>query len=154
VSHLTLAHVGASLPPHIKFLISALTWLHILGSGFQHAARYQVDAKRTWFATSVFPASESLLLLQLISLPLRANIIVSKFASGGKWNPTWIPRYLVFFPFVIHLSPSSSPHSQDFSLWLAQITADLRQLTLAPDAWQKVLRTSYAMSMLARVPFK
>jgi hypothetical protein len=29
-----------------------------------------------------------LLLLQLMSLPLRANIILSKFASDGKWNPT------------------------------------------------------------------
>ncbi len=88
VSHLTLACVGASLPPQIKFLMNALTWLHILGSGFQHAARYQIDASRTWFATRILPASESLLLLQLMSLPLKANIIVSKFASGGKWNPT------------------------------------------------------------------
>jgi len=40
VSHLTLAHVNASLPPHMKFLMSPLTWLHIFGSGFQHAARY------------------------------------------------------------------------------------------------------------------
>jgi hypothetical protein len=55
-----------------------------------------------------------LLLLQLMSLPLRASIIVSKFASDGKWKLTWIPRYLVPFPFGIHFSPSSFPHSQDF----------------------------------------
>ncbi len=47
VSHLTLARVGASLCPHIKFLMSPLTWLHIFGSRFQHVARYQIDASKT-----------------------------------------------------------------------------------------------------------
>jgi hypothetical protein len=47
VYHLTLARVGVSLPPQIKFLMSPLTWLLILGSGFQQAARYHIEARRT-----------------------------------------------------------------------------------------------------------
>ncbi len=116
VSHLTLARVGASLPPQIKFLMSPLTWLLILGSGFQQATRYHIEARRTWFATRILPANERALLLQMMSLLLRASIIESKFASGGKWKPTWIPRYFVPFPFGIHFRPTSSPHTQGFSL--------------------------------------
>jgi hypothetical protein len=63
VSHLTLARAGASLPPHMKFLMTPLTWPHILGFGFQHAARYQSDASRTWFATKILPANENVLWL-------------------------------------------------------------------------------------------
>ncbi len=64
----------------MKFLMTPLTWQHILRLGFQHAAKYHIDASRTWFATRILPASESMMWLQLISLPLRAIIIVSKFA--------------------------------------------------------------------------
>ncbi len=116
VSHLTLAQVGASLPPQIKFLMSPLTWLLILGSGFQQAARYHIEARRTWLATIILLANERALLLQMMSLLLRASVIESKFASRGKWKPTWIPRYLVPFPFGIHFRPTSSPHTQGFSL--------------------------------------
>jgi hypothetical protein len=111
VSHLTLAHASASLPPQMKFLKTPLTWQHILGLGFQHATRCHIEASRTWFATKILPANESMLWLQLMSLPLRAIIIVSKFASGGRWKPTWILRYWVPSPLGIHLRPSSLPHS-------------------------------------------
>jgi len=84
VSHLTLAHADTSLPPQMKFLMTPLTWQHILRFGFQHAARYQSDARRTWLATMILPAKESVLWLQLMSLPLRLIIIVSKFTSGGR----------------------------------------------------------------------
>jgi hypothetical protein len=87
-SHLTLARAGASLPPQIKFLTTLWTWQHILGLGFQHAARYHIEASKTWFATKILPAKDKLFWLQLMSLPLRASIILSKFASGGKWKST------------------------------------------------------------------
>ncbi len=58
VSHLTFAQVGTSLPPQMKFLMRPLTWLLILGSEFQQVARYQVDARRTWFATRILLANE------------------------------------------------------------------------------------------------
>jgi hypothetical protein len=45
---------------------------------------YHIEASRTWLATRILPARESLLWLQLMSLPLRANIILSKFASEGR----------------------------------------------------------------------
>ncbi len=86
MSHFTLALASASLPPQMKFLMTPRTWQHILGLGFQHAAKYHIDAKRTWFATRIRPAKESVLWLQLMSLPLRAIIIVSKFAWGGGGN--------------------------------------------------------------------
>jgi len=89
-----------------------------------------------------------------MSFPLRVSINAAKFALGGKWKPTWIPKYLVPLPFGIHFNASASPHSKLLSLWLAQMAVDLLQLTLAPDARQKVLRTSYALSMLAGVPFR
>jgi len=63
VSHFTLARAGASRPPQMKFLTIPLIWEHILGLGFQDAAKYHVEASRTWFATSILPARESRLLL-------------------------------------------------------------------------------------------
>jgi len=89
------------------------------GLGFQHAARYQVEARRTWLATRILPARESLLLLHVISLPLRVSIIFSKLDSRGRWKPTWIPRYCVPDPFGSHRSPTSSPHDQVLSDLLA-----------------------------------
>jgi hypothetical protein len=46
------------------------------------------------------------------------------------------------FPFGIHFRPTSSPHTQGFSLWLAQMAADFFQLTFVLDARQKILSTS------------
>jgi len=92
--------------------------------------------------------------LQLMSLPLRAIIIVSKFASRGRWKLTWIPRYRVPSPAGIHLGLSSPPHSQVLSFLLAQMAADLCQFIFAPDVRQKVLRTSCALSMLAGKPYR
>jgi hypothetical protein len=111
VSHLTLACASASLPPQMKFLTTPLTWAHIRGMGFQHAARYHIEARRTWFPTRILPAKDKLLWLQLMSLLLRASIILSKFASGGRWEPTWIPRYRVSFPFGTHLRSTYAPPS-------------------------------------------
>jgi hypothetical protein len=68
----------------MKFLTTPLTLEHIMGLRFQDAAMYHIEASRTWFATNILPAKESLLLLQLISLPLKDNIIFSKFISGGR----------------------------------------------------------------------
>ncbi len=141
VSHYTFALALASFPLHIKFFTTPRTWLHILGFGFQAAAKYHMEARSTWFATSILPANERRHVLQLISFPLSAESILSKFASRGRWNPTWIPRYLTPLPFGIHWSPTSRPHSQSLSLLLAHIAHDLFQLIFAPDALQKVSRT-------------
>ncbi len=96
VSHLTLAFALVAFPLQIKFLTTPRTWQHILGFGFQEAARYHMEARSTWFATRILPTSERRQVLQLISLPLRADNILSKLASRGRWNPTWIPRYHPF----------------------------------------------------------
>ncbi len=109
VSHFTLACAGASRPPHMKFLTMPLIWEHILGLGFQDAAMYHMEANRTWFATRILPARENRLLLQLMSLFFKDSLIFPKFASGGRWEPTCTPRYLVPSPSGIHLSPTFSP---------------------------------------------
>ncbi len=72
------------LAPPYEISDDPLTWQHVLGLRFQQAARYQRDASRTWLATKILPAKESELWLQLMSLPLRLTIIVSKFASVGR----------------------------------------------------------------------
>jgi len=94
VSHLTLVLASVAFPLQIKFPTTLRTWQHILGFGFQKAARYHIEARSTWFAIRIFPANERRQVLQLISLPLRADNILSKLALGGRWNPIWIPRYL------------------------------------------------------------
>ncbi len=154
VLHFTFARVGASLLPQMKFLTTPLTWEHILGLGFQDAAMYHIEASRTWFATSILPARDSLLLLQLTSLPLRDTIIVLKFVAGVRWEPTWTPRYQVPSPFGIHLRPSSTPHCQSLSFLLAQIVVDLCQFIFAPEALQKMLSTFWALSKLGGEPCK
>lgn len=110
VSHFTLARAGASLPPQMKFLMTPLICVIIRGLGFQHAAKYHIEAKRTWLATKILPARDNRLWLQVMSLLFRAIIILSKFASGGRREPTCTPRYLVPSPFRIHLRPNSVPH--------------------------------------------
>jgi hypothetical protein len=42
----------------MKFLTTPQTWLHILGFGFQHTARYHMEVRSTWFATKILPARE------------------------------------------------------------------------------------------------
>ncbi len=84
VSHLTLARAGASLPPHMKFLITPLICVVIRGLGFQHVTIYHMEARRTQLATKILPARDSWLWLQLMSLLFRAIIILSKFASDGS----------------------------------------------------------------------
>jgi hypothetical protein len=37
----------------MKFLTTPRTWLHILGFGFQAAAKYHMEARRTWLATRI-----------------------------------------------------------------------------------------------------
>jgi len=109
----------------MKFLTTPLTWAHIQGLGFQHMTRYHIEAMRTWFAPRILPAKNNWLWLQLMSLILRTSIILSKLASGGRWGPTWTPRYRVPAPSEIHLRPTSVPQSQVFTFLLAQMAADL-----------------------------
>ncbi len=113
----------------------------MVGFGFQAVAMYHMEVKSTWFTTRILPAKESRQVLQLINLPLRAMTILLKLASGGRWNPTWIPRYLTPLPSETHWSPTSWPHSQSFSLLLAHIAAVLFQLIFAPNALQNMSRT-------------
>jgi hypothetical protein len=42
-----LARAGASFPPQMKFLITPLICVIIRRLGFQHAAKYHMEAKRT-----------------------------------------------------------------------------------------------------------
>ncbi len=102
VSHLTFVLALVAFSLHIKFFTTPRTWLHILGFEFQDVAKYHMEARSTWFATRILPASERQQVLQLISFPLSADNILSKLASGGRWKPTWIPRYLTPLPFRIH----------------------------------------------------
>jgi hypothetical protein len=111
LSQFTFALALVAFPPHMKFLTTLQTWLHILGFGFQHAARYHMETRNTWFATRILPARERRQVLQLTSLPLSAINILSKLASGGRWNLTWIPKYLTPLPSGTHWSPTSWPHS-------------------------------------------
>jgi hypothetical protein len=39
-----------------------------LGSGFQQAAKYQMDASKTWFETRILPARDNLMVRSLVSL--------------------------------------------------------------------------------------
>ncbi len=119
VSHFTLARVGASLPPQMKFLTTPLICVVIRGLGFQHATMYHIEAKRTWLATKILPARDNWLWLQLMSLLFRAIIILSKFTSGGRWELTCTPRYLMPSPSGTHLRPTSVPHCQVRSFLLA-----------------------------------
>jgi len=88
---LTLALALVAFPLQIKFLTTPQTWQHILGFEFQAAARYHMEARSTWFATRILPASERWQVLQLISLPLRADNILSKLALGGDGIPPGFP---------------------------------------------------------------
>jgi hypothetical protein len=92
--------------------------------------------------------------LQFMSLLLRATIILSKLVLMGRWNPTWIPRYLTPLPSGIHCRPTSWPQSHSFFFLLAHIATDLFQFTFAPYALQKRSKTLCVLSMLAREPRK
>ncbi len=138
----------------MKFLITPLICAIIRGLGFQHAAKYHIEARRTWLATSILPAKDSKLWLQATSLLFSANIILSKFASGGRWEPTTTPRYLVPSPFYNHLRPTSVPHCQVLSFLLAQMAVDLCQFTFAPEAALKVMNTFCALSRFKEVPLR
>jgi hypothetical protein len=61
-----------------------------------------MEARSTWFATKILPARERQQVLQLINLPSSAVTILLKFASGGRWKLTWIPRYLTPVPSGTH----------------------------------------------------
>jgi hypothetical protein len=51
------------LPPQMKFLMTLLICAIIRGLGFQHAAKYHIEARRTWLATRILPAKDSKLWL-------------------------------------------------------------------------------------------
>ncbi len=137
VSHLTLALALVAFPLQIKFLTTPQTWQHILGFGFQDAAMYHMEVRSTWFATRILPASERRQVLQLISLPLRADNILLKLASGGRWNPTWIPRYLTPLPSGIHWSPTSWPHSHSLFFCWPRSRSFCANLFLLPTLYKR-----------------
>ncbi len=154
VSHFTLACAGASLPPQMKFLMTLLIYAIIRRLGFQHAAKYHIEARRTWLATRILPAKDSKLWLRAMNLLFSANIILSKFASGGRWEPTRTPRYLVPSPSGNHLRLTLVPHCQVLSFLLAQMAADLCQFTFTPEVALKVVNTFYALSRFEEVPLR
>ncbi len=92
-SHLTLARVLEAFPPQMKFRTTPLIWLHILGLGFQQAARYHIEESNTWLATKILPARERLHLPQAIIFPFRVSMSFSKLASMGNRKPICMPKY-------------------------------------------------------------
>ncbi len=96
-----------------------------------------MEARSTWFATRILPASERRQVLQFISLPLRADNILSKLASGGRWNPTWIPRYLTPLPSGIHCSPTSCPHSHSLFFFWPRLRPFCASLFLLPTLYKR-----------------
>jgi hypothetical protein len=71
----------------MKLQTTPLIWLHILGFGFQQAARYHIDANKTLFATVILPVRERLECPQAINFPFKESIDLSKFASAGSQKP-------------------------------------------------------------------
>jgi hypothetical protein len=118
----------------MKFHTAPLIWLHILGLGFQQAAKYHIEENNTWLATKILPAGERLQLPQAIISPFRASMSFSKLASMGSRKPIWMPKYQTPCPSGIHLNPTSCPHSHSFLSLLAHMVADLPQLTFALEA--------------------
>ncbi len=92
-SHLTLARVLEAFPPQMKFHTTFLIWLHILGLGFQQAARYHIEESNTWLATMILPTRERLHLPQAIIFPFRVSMSFSKLASMGNQKPILMPNY-------------------------------------------------------------
>ncbi len=50
VAHFTFVLALVALPPQMKLRITPQIRLHIMGFRFQHAAKYHIDASRTWLA--------------------------------------------------------------------------------------------------------
>ncbi len=73
-SHLALARVLETFPPQMKFCTTPLMWLHILGLGFQQAAKYHIEESNTWLATRILPARERLHLPQAIIFPFKVSM--------------------------------------------------------------------------------
>ncbi len=71
----------------MKFHITPLIWLHILGLGFQQAARYHIEETR------ILSARERLHLPQAIIFPFKASMSFSKLASVGSQKPIWMLKY-------------------------------------------------------------
>jgi hypothetical protein len=81
------------LSPQMKFRITPLIWLHILGLGFQQAAKYHIEEINTWLATRILSTRERLHLPQAIIFPFKVSMNFSKLASVGSRKPIWMPKY-------------------------------------------------------------
>jgi hypothetical protein len=138
----------------MKFRTTPLIWLHILGLGFQQAARYHIEENNTWLATRILPAKERLRLPQAIIFPFKASMSFSKLASVGSEKPIWMPKYQTPCPSEIHLNLTFSPHSHSFFSLLAHMVMDLPQLAFAPEARQNSSRTARILLRLQGEPLK
>ncbi len=87
-SHFTFARILIAFPPQMKFCITPLILLHIVGLGFQQAAMYHMEESRTWLIMSILPTKERLQFPHAIILPFNEIISLSKFTSAGSRNPT------------------------------------------------------------------
>ncbi len=153
-SHLTLAWVLDALPPQMKLRTTPQTWLHILGLGFQHVAKYHIEERRIWLATRILPAKERLQCPHAIIFFLKKNISLTKFAFVGSRKPIWTPRYRTLSLSGIDFNPTSYPHSQSLLSLLAHMAADFPQLTFAPNVRQKISKTARVLLRLLCVPLK
>ncbi len=153
-SHYTLARVLEALPPQVKFRTTPLIRLHILGLGFQQAARYHIEESNTWLVTRILPIKKRLQLPQAIIFLFRANMSFSKLASMGNHKPIWMPKYRTPCPSRIHLNPTSCPHSHSFLSLLAHMAADLPQLTFALKARHNSSKTARTLLRLLREPLR
>ncbi len=153
-SHLTLARVLEAFSPQMKFCTISLIWLHILGLGFQHAAKYHIEENNTWLATGILLARERLHLPQAIIFPFRVSMNFSKLASVGSHKPIWMPKYRTPCPSGIHLSSTSCPHSHSFFSLLAHMVVDLPQLIFAPEVRHNSLRTAQTLLRLLGEPLR
>ncbi len=91
-SHLTFAQVLDTLLPQMKFRTTPLTWLHILGLGFQQGTMYHMDESKTWLAIRILLTRERMQLSHAIILPFKEVMSLSKFASTRSQKPTWMPK--------------------------------------------------------------
>jgi hypothetical protein len=91
-SHFTFVQVLITFPPQMKFHMTPLIWLHILGLRFQQAAMYHMEESRTWLVMSILPTRERLQFPHAIILPFSEIISLSKFTDALPSHgvkPTW-----------------------------------------------------------------
>jgi hypothetical protein len=69
-SHFTFAKYLITFLPQMKFRMTPLIWLHILGLGLQQVAMYHMEESKTLLAMSNLLAKERLQFPHTIILPL------------------------------------------------------------------------------------